>query len=225
MVITDKKVLTKYVSAFVMGDGCLFKDKNENSNARYRLTQVATHRDYVEWQAAILDNLCATKIYENDARIDASGWNHQKTLALQTRSLPFFTTLRNRWYLGGKKVVSPHDLLLMDAEFLAILYMDDGCLVKNSGRNRTNFSIVLCTQSFSWADNNLIRDTIARKFNLHFNIKQLSYPSGIKYQLYCKQKFVPEFISIVAPYILPSFQYKIQLPNEQLLKAEDEEIV
>lgn len=214
MIITDKKILTKYVSAFVLGDGGLFKNGTPNSNARYMLCQTATHRDYVEWQQRVLNNLTSSVIYEKEAYTDKNGWNHNNQLKLQTKSLPFFTTIRNRWYIENKKVISPHDLLLLDAEFLAILYMDDGSLTTASGRDRKFCRVDISTQAFSWADNMLLRDTIASKLGIHFDVGKSSYPSGIKYKLTLKHKYVPEFIEIVKPYILPSFQYKIRLSHD-----------
>lgn len=225
MVITDKKLWVKYISSFVVGDGCLALAGNRNNNARYHLSQIAIHEDYVDWQANILENICPVVKALKPAHVDNNGWKHQDVFTLTSRSLPFFTTLRNRWYLEGKKVMSPHDILLFDAESLAILYMDDGCLNKNSGRSKRNYSITLSTQSFSWADNKLLRDYIADKFDVHFNIKKVSYPSGMKYCLYCTQKQVPTFIKIVKPYILPSFLYKTELPNDQALITEGHDII
>lgn len=213
----DKKFLVKYVSSFVIGDGCLALAGNRNNNARYHLTQIAIHRDYVEWQANILENLCGVTIRSIEPYTDKNGWNHQAALSLQTKSLPFFTTLHDRWYLDGHKVLSPHDIKLFDAESLAILYMDDGSLIKHNGRNKDGYGIMLCTQSFSWADNNLLRDFIAARFNIHFTIRKTPYKSGMKYALYCTKQQVPAFIQLVKPYILPSFFYKIELPYEQPL--------
>ncbi len=214
MIITDKKILTKYVSAFVLGDGGLFRNGTPNSNARYMLSQTAAHKDYVEWQQCILNNLTSSEIYEKAAYTDKAGWNHKTQLKLQTKSLPFFTTIRGRWYIDNKKVISPHDLLLLDAEFLAILYMDDGSLTTTSGRGRKFRRIDISTQAFSWADNMLLRDTIAHTLNIHMDVKKTNYPSGIKYALTLKHKYVPDFIEIVKPYVLPSFEYKIRLSDD-----------
>lgn len=223
VVISDKKMWVKYVSSFTIGDGCLALAGKRNNNARYQLQQLADHRDYVEWQASILESICPVSIGHRSNDNPKDGWNRKPALFLQTRSLPFFTTLRNRWYLEGKKVVSPHDIKLFDAESLAILFMDDGCLVKGSGRDKKGYSIVISTQSFSWADNKLLRDFIADRFGVHFNIRTCKYPSGIKYFLSCTKAQVSNFVSIVRPFMQPSFLYKTEIPYEQplLLQGED----
>jgi hypothetical protein len=214
MIITDKKTLVKYVSAFVLGDGGLFKNSTPNSNARYMLSQSAIHMDYVLWQQSILNNLTSSEIYKKAAYVDKNNWRHNDQVRLQTKSLPFFTTIRNRWYVDNKKVVSPHDLKLLDAEMLAILYMDDGSLATTSGRDRKHLRVDISTQGYSWDDNNLLRDEIANRLGIHFDVGKTKYPSGIKYKLTLRHKYVCDFIDIIKPYILPSFAYKIKLSHD-----------
>jgi hypothetical protein len=225
VVLTDKKLLVKYISSFVIGDGCLALAGKRGNNARYHLTQRADHEDYVQWQASIIENLCPVHIQRKPAHTDSAGWNHGEALTLSSRSLPFFTTLRDRWYMDGHKVVSPHDIKLFDAESLAILYMDDGSLIKGTGRKKDGYGIMLCTQAFSWADVMLLRDFIADRFDVHFNVRNTRYPSGIKYALYCTKVQVPNFIRIVKPYMQPSYLYKTEVPYEQPLGTEGEDTV
>jgi len=215
MVLIDKKLHVKYVSSFVIGDGCLALGGKRNNNARYHLHQRHDHKDYVDYQANILENICPVNVVLRTPNND-DGWNRQPMYALTSRSLPFFTTLRNRWYLEGKKVVSPHDLKLFDAESMAHLYMDDGCLsvTYNKSTNRQIVHLVICTQSFSWADNDLLRRFILERFDVQFTINKASYPSGIKYRLRANKENAKRFVELVTPYVLPSFEYKITIPNE-----------
>lgn len=215
MVITDKKLWVKYISSFVIGDGCLALAGKRNNNARYHFQQHVSHKDYVDWQANIIENICPVTVVERKPYTDKNGWNHNGSYVLTSRSLPFFTTIRSRWYIEGKKVVSPHDIRLFDAESLAVWFMDDGCLCKHKKNKINYYWINMATQSFSWADNKFLRDFLADKFDIHADIGTRKYTSGIKYVLNIKKRNVQTFLDTVKPYILPSFQYKLELPHEE----------
>ena len=66
--------LTKLISSFVIGDGALSNLKhygkgkgnyeiNKKKNSKYYIKQLTIHKDYIEWQQEILENL--TKVYIN----------------------------------------------------------------------------------------------------------------------------------------------------------------
>lgn len=214
----NKLDYVKLVSSFVLGDGCLngihpedgTSRHGKTKNSRYSLTQIAVHRDYVEWQADILSNLTSVTITEKEAYADANSGNHQKRLQLRTKKLPFYTTLYHRWYNNGKKVLSVHDLKLLDWQMAAILYMDDGNLGSRNRQDGTTYNrITLCTDSFSEADNMLLRSAFIEKLGIHFTIQKVKGRNNFYYRLRTSKDQADRFLEGVSSHILPSFQYKL----------------
>lgn len=77
--------------------------------------------------------------------------------------------------------------------------MDDGSLTLASN------SIHLHTQGFDLSDNQLLQDVLKEKFNIIANVhKDRNY-----YRLYITAESVSLFVSLVQPYILPCFEYKL----------------
>ena len=219
MYITDKKVWVKYISAFVLGDGSLQYSvkqdplKTSKRNARYQLSQLKNHQDYVDWQREILENITPVTLYEKSAWEDKDGTAHQNILYLKTRTHPLYTTMRKRLYPNGIKALSPHDLKLFDAESLAILFMDDGHLRIRTGKKESTrgYHIYLSTQSYSYGDNLLLSGLLKDKFEIISGVYSSRNRKGvIQYTLEIfRKEDTKRFIDTVSPYILPSFYYKI----------------
>jgi hypothetical protein len=223
--IADKKELVKYVWSFTLGDGCLFRrNDNPGRNAIYILNQIQEHRDYVEWQASILENLTSIKYYEQDAFIDKRGVNNRPQIRITSKAHPFYTTLYERIYLNRIKTISPHDLKLLDWESLAILFMDDGYIqtqeTQKLGRRTRAF---LCTENYTYGDLVLLQKAIYEKTNLPFNFKKRKLKDGYGHRLVLSPKFFDEFIKGVESYIFPSFQYKLDRTIDSAIV--DDEIV
>lgn len=203
------KEQVKIVSAMLLGDGCLYIARNYR-NAKYSLSQLSTHRDYVEWQADYLSSI--TKVHLRiHAANNKDGFNHKEQLRLETRSHPFYTTLRQRWYINNRKVVSIHDAQLLDWQCLAIWYMDDGFRLTGKNSNpRTAGDMSLCTDNFSFADVSLLQKILYTNLGLPFNIRKRKNRFGeYIYRLTLTRKNVPKMIEGIEKYVFPSFYYKI----------------
>lgn len=209
----DNKELTKIVAASLLGDGHVTKEP-EGRNSHYELNQVITHRDYTDFIKNRLSEL--TRVRETIRSFKHSMPNAKDQIVLKTMSLPFYTKFRNRMYGTGVKAVDPHYLTLIDAEFMAIWYMEDGSRAVNEANSQE--SVYLYTDSFSYGDNDLLRKAIMEKTGFVFNIHQRKNKHGlIKYRLYLYKKQNQRFFEYVAPHILPSFSYKL---SERLAPAE-----
>lgn len=222
----DKKELTKYVASFVLGDGALFSLKRYNNveerkverpqydrpkNSHYYLKQVADHRDYVNWQTEILSDITSVRQSYQDGYVDNRGYSIKSQIILTTAAHPFYTNLRERLYLDNRRVISPHDLKLFDAETLACLYMDNGWL---EAEHRTTTGVYvrvgLGTHAYSYGDNLLLRDFILGLIGCEFNIQRHRQKSGeYKFYLRAKKDHAKRFVDTIARYVLPSFEYKI----------------
>lgn len=206
----DDKIWMKYISAFTFGDGNI---RRKGTHAYYRTAQIAEHKDYIQYQAGILEQLTAINLRNYQPKAG------RLQIHLETRQHPKYTKVYNRLYTNNKKVIDPHYLKLLDWEFMAIIMMDDGCLVKKyvEKYNRVDYCVVICSECYSYGDNLLFANAAKEKLNLDFDIKpHTSYPSGnLGYRLRLNKKQTLSFCENIKPYIAPSFYYKTDptIPN------------
>lgn len=78
---------------------------------------------------------------------------------------------------------------------LAIWYMDDGYVTKNS--------CIFSTCSFTLEEQSLLSDILLNKFGLHFNIGKHDN------SMYLQAKDFPKFVDLIKNYVIPSMQYKL----------------
>ncbi len=201
------KEIFKYIVAFTYGDGSL---SNRGTNAYYRMAQIAEHSDYVLWQAGILSQLTDIRLRPYQPKTG------KEQLHLETKQHPKYTKVFNRLYATGTKAIDPHYLTLLDWETLAILYMDDGCLAKryNAQYNRLDYNIVLCTENFTYGDNYLLAKAIKEKTALMFDVVNQLVNDRVAHRLRLNKKQTPAFLQGVESFIVPSFQYKLDLSHD-----------
>lgn len=213
----NRKELTRLVSAFLYGDGCLRTWKN-TKNAAYSFAQLAKHKEYIDFQCEILETLTSVNRYTISANTDRLGVIRQETEKLETKSHPFYTTLRERWYFGGRKTVSTHDMLLFDVQSAAIWFMDDGYRLKSEDTSQRG-NVFFCTDNYTHAEVILLQKMLYEKLNIPFNIRRRGYmkDGSILYRLVATKDNAKRFIEIVTPFIFPSFEYK--LSSERKLSA------
>lgn len=219
----DKRSLTKYISSFTVGDGGLYMHKT-GTTAYYQTKKTEKNKDYVDWQASILSELTRVNVDYTKAQMIGE-YNTKGYYTVRTLTHPFYNPIKERMYLDGRKVISLHDLKLMDAESLAIIFMDDGCLHVTQKKTCTYPFSYIATHNYSYGDNDLLRRFIKDRFDIHFDICQQRNKGNLYHFLKCTKKQTARLIHTIKPYILESFRYKIELPNEWLLNTQDDDIV
>ena len=119
-------------------------------------------------------------------------------------------------YVDGVKRLSKSILNRFTPLTLAMMYMDDGCLVlrKDSKTHSGKVSyksreIYLATHSFSVDEVKMLQSTLLNKFGVEF---RMSFDKG-KPRLWCNTKNTIKFLTIVAPIVkmFPSMHYKLDL--------------
>lgn len=211
----DKKSEYKYIYAFVFGDGCLEKPK-QGQNSRLRIEHISKNDDYCNWKYEILSkltNISKTTYFREDK-------NQTFTRIISARH-PRYTKIRERLYLNNVKVIDPHIEAFLDWEFLAIVYQDDGTLSFNQNGYPQVF---LCTENYSWADQKMFRDWMAKHLNLHWEVVRKTGSKAHGYRLRLKGKQIPYFFENISQYIVDSFKYKIR-QSECEAPEKDEETV
>lgn len=219
----ERKELTKYFVSFVMGDGGLSNLVNHNKfgkstgqetekrNSKYYLKQIAIHKDYIDWQANLVEELTKCTITLAPAYTDNRGYACQAQYNLSSRCHPFFTELRKRLYNGNKKVLDPHYLKLLDWESFATMYMDNGWIENKQTETKGIWTRVsIATMAYSYADNKMLRDYMAENFNLHFDVDHKTSRNGtIHYYLRNTKDRALYFLDNISKYVLPSYYYKL----------------
>lgn len=198
----DKKRVTKIVAASLLADGSVGVPPDGSVNAKYRQPKTEDHKDYVEWMAGILGQVTSTNCYEFQPKQKGA----KKQIMLQTRCHPFYTKFRDRMYPNGVKVVDPHYLKLVDWEFMAVVFQEDGSAYLNESKY---VRVVLCTECFSYGDNHTLRLAFKEKLGIDFSVKSYRKNGKQFYRLHLDKKDINKFMDGVEPFMCESFRYKI----------------
>lgn len=198
----DKERITKIVAASLLADGSVGIPPDGSINAKYRQSKTIEHQDYIDWLADILSGVTLTNSYEFQPKISGA----KRQVMLQTRCVPFYTKFRNRMYPNGFKVVEPHYLKLVDWEFLAVMFQEDGYAYLNEDKY---IRVVLCTETFSYGDNQTLRLAFKDKLGIDFSVKSYRSKGRQMYRLHLNKKCINVFMEGVEPYMCESFKYKI----------------
>jgi len=195
----------KIIAASLLGDGTVHVPR-EHINAVYTIRQTELHRDYLEYLA---ERQLTSVRWEGP--IIPKMLNAKTQYGFRTKAHPTYTSFRERMYPNGHKIVDPHYLTLLDWEFLAIWYQEDGHISSRMQGNYQDIQVGLATHSFSYGDNLLLKAALKEKLYLEWNIRSGSKKDGGRvYHLALRRSSLERFIDGVMPFIVPSFDYKIR---------------
>jgi len=209
-----QKQLIKVVAASLLGDAHI--EKSQNGNARFSLKLISDHKDHLFNIGEYLAELTKVSTYTTEAtqyEIKGKMCNIKETTTIRTMAHPMYTKIHERMYLNRIKRVDPHYLTLIDAEFMAIWYMQDGYLHFPKDCDKPTPGFVLCTDNFTYGDQMLLREAIKEKTGFVFNVQRrgLNSHGEQAYRLYMTRKQTKDFAKFLAPHIQPSFMYKIDI--------------
>jgi hypothetical protein len=223
----DKKRFMKVLAASMLADGYLEKNKagKGKDNARYSIKQKAIHKDYLDYLSSVLIQLTRLHRYDIPAaeyKIQGKMCSVQDSIQLRTMRHPWYTTMHARMYLNGIKRIDPHYLTLLDPEFLAIWYQEDGFITLPKDSKNPTPLITFCTESFTYGDQILARKMIIERTGFIFNVvKRGKNKAGeMVYRMTLARKQTQDFLDYVKPFIVPSFEYKLK-PANVLSKRHD----
>lgn len=203
----NSKYLTKIVAGSLLGDGSVHIPNDGSRNARYSQNKTADHRDYVEWLIERLETITKVSVWDYQPKMQ----NAKPAIGFQTRTHPFYTKFRDRMYPLGYKSVDPHYLTLLDWEMLAVWYQEDGTIHSRVQGNYQDIQVALRSDSFTYGDNLLLKKALKEKTETEWNVRRMTNKKGeFKYYLALVRSSLPRFIDNIAPFILPSFEYKVR---------------
>ena|SRR3989338_2061078 len=174
----------------ILGDGCLVAN-SWKKNYRLKMEQCEAQRRYLFRKYALFKNFTLSSPHN---RIETQAWS------FRTISHPQFTNYHELFYRYGKKVVpaSIGELLIAPIS-IAVWYMDDGML------NSRKDSVLLNTQSFSYKENEMLKQCLKRNFGIEATIVR-----NKKYwMLYIRKQYAPVFMRLVKRHVTDLMSEKL----------------
>lgn len=205
--IMSNVYIEKIVAASLLGDGSVHIPKDGSKNAVYSQNKTQPHEDYVFWLKERLETVTKTYLTYYQPKL----LNAKPAIAIRTRTHPMYTQFRNRMYGTGVKCVDKHYLTLLDWEFLAVWFQEDGTMScrKRETDKRSDIQVSIATHCFSYGDHMLLKLALKEKLGLDWNIRQQYNKFGlIQYTLHLYRKHAEYFCDNIRPFVVPSFQYK-----------------
>jgi len=182
----------------LLGDGRLECRSKENT-ARLRIHHGYNQEKYLFWKYEIFKNIVSTnpkKIVWKDTKrnINCISWY------FHTLTLKELGDIYLLFYKEGKKVLPKNLYNLLTPISLAIWTMDDGDNDKDSIRYNT--------QSFSYKEQNILKELLKKKYQLESNLNK----DRNSYRLRVKKSSKIKLIKLINPFIISSMKYKILSP-------------
>lgn len=216
IIIPDK--LKKAIIGDLLGDGHLRytkKDKEGNTkgNAHFAMTLKDYNYIYYLWKK-IYSPICTTT--------PIRPWPNPKTgqtpkqYAFSSKSLIFLSEIHKQWYIFNKdnknfiKIVPLNIGELLTPLGLAPWIMGDGYWDNNSK------TVLLCTDSFSLSEVELLINILKNKFNLNSTVRRRMKKNN---ELCWRIRFsgqidnISKLQSLVKPYLIPCMFYKLNITN------------
>ena len=183
----------------LMGDA---STRQRERNSCFRFSHSIRQKNYSTWKAQILSEFNISEFREVKRKI---GKAFIHALDFSTKTHPVFNYYRNLFYKDSRKTVNPDILNQLDPRSLAIWICDDGSRETKQGY------IILCTNSYSLEEHNLMKQFFNEKFGLDPTI---GFRDGKYYYLRFKQEDSRKLIEIIKPFMPKSMLYKIGEKNE-----------
>jgi recombination protein RecA len=185
----------------LLGDGSLSHGGHEYTT-RFRFGHGAKQEAYATWKASLFGNL---KCYRS-SRADGA-------LFYDLQPLSELAELRQSMYLGGKKVLSEDYLKQLTPLSLAVWYMDDGSYTERArglqertrdGSGRTE----ICVEAFDHTTQQRLCNYLADTWGICPRLRK----AGVRKVavLTFPKEETAKFHALVAPFIHPSMDYKLQ---------------
>lgn len=204
----------------LLGDGCLktkkhtCKDGKESTYYEYVLCHSTKQEDYLKYKANLFHSIMGGKklkiTYENRPLGDA---------CRVSRCHKSFKLLHKYLYSNnGKKFFTRRVLNWLDAEALAIWYMDDGGLTPSKRKDGTISSCQLRLYTYCSEEE---ADTILNYFWEVWGIKPKKsfYKKNSRWNVIFNTSEGKKFEQIISPYVIESMSYK--LPSLRITRVQD----
>lgn len=201
----DEKAL---LIGMAIGDGYI--RLQQSGRGCLQITQCEAQEEYVEHKRDLIHSIIGGR----KPKITRSKYT-EFTYFRFTKTHRYFRVIHRWLYPGGKKKLTRKLLDKLNAQAIAIWYMDDGSLkaLKQNGKiHAFNIRIATCFKEKEEAQ--MVIDYFYEVWDIKFrHMKDKDYHS-----IRCGTREARKFIKIVEPYMIPCMKYKITM-NRDLNKS------
>jgi len=190
--VLQKEVLI----GLLLGDGHIEISPNRKS-ARLKVEYSAKHSDYVSFLYQIFQKV--VRMEPKERRVEGFGKKFPR-IGFTTLSLPDFLYYRDLFYPNKIKIIPSNLSELLTEIGLAVWFMDDG-----SYKSRECKGKLLCTHSFSDFEVKFLCEILKEKFSIEANLRKQKDGN----EIYIHASSYEKLKSIVFPYLVSSFKYKL----------------
>lgn len=193
-----------------MGDGNIRKVKG-GVNSQLRITHSIKFYDYLKYKQEILEENNLFRFKEYRRKGGGLGGENCIRYSLESQCTPLLNKIYENCYTYGKSNLSEYYLNQINEYGLYIWYLDDGNLQSNS-------HIVLCTDNFTYEENEKIVKYFNRKYFLNPIIYAVTTQWGTNYRLRFNVSDSKRFIKIIEKYKneVPIMLYKFEINNYKM---------
>lgn len=184
----------------LLGDGMLSIGKKAK-NARFCFRHSICQKEYFFWKVKGLEEISSEKCVHVQP---ADGWSKNKKLHYCSRHAPFFTKLYHLTHQKEKLWLREQWLKSLTSLSLAVWWLDDGSLVKNSRQG------VFCTEGLEYRDLVILSRYMRNTWGIRTGIGR----RGKYWQL---KIYSTEALKKFLRLILPHFSVASMLPKVILL--------
>lgn len=182
------KVQKQIIEGSLLGDGCLAPRKNRK-NTRFSILRKLDDLIYLEWQYSHLKDLCKTGIREK-SYFDKRTCKTYKSCYFTTLSSDELTSISQKWYYSGKKIV-PDDIVITPL-MLGVWFLDDGH-IRYTSSNKA-IQITFSTNGFTYDEVNKLSNMLSNKFGGYFGV----YPNNKNYVISCCTKPARKLLKFIS---------------------------
>lgn len=194
------------IVGLILGDLHVRK-RRENGNTTLNFKQSSINQLYIEHLYSLFHPYCMTPPKNRVVRLGEKSFN---SVSFDTLAYPAFNYYTDLFYFNKIKIVPSLIETLLTARGLAYWFMDDG------GADRSGF--MLYTNSFTLIEVELLVNSLKNKFDLNCSIHTRKHKIKKPYMIYIKACSRDLFISLIKPYIIPHFAYKLIIRGSRVVE-------
>lgn len=200
----------------LIGDGCLKlkrhikKDGQLTTYYEYVISHSVKQRDYLEHKLNVFHSIMGGKkprVHQEEHRL--KGYDAIHYTCRFSRCHKSFKLLHKYLYSNNNsKLITPRVLSYLDAQAIAIWYMDDGCLSKS--KNKDGKVISVQSRLYTYFSE-VEADTVIKYFNDVWSIYPTKsfYKKNSRWNIRFPVEESYKLEKVIAPYVIPSMYYKL----------------
>lgn len=209
----SEKEITYALYGLLLGDGYY-------ANGKIKIWHTNKQKFYCEWLEKIFKNYGLKTSSKYDyIRHTTFGDYLYSHIYIDVPKKFYFETQNKFFDDNGKKIVSDYVLDHINKLGLLFWFLDDGQWHVSFGKNSSKRFGYLNTQSFTYEENEKIKDMFKRRFDIDLRIHKdnsgfLKYKDTVYYRLYFNADNFRKFFDVVRPflpYIPKEFYYKFNM--------------